>query len=61
MIEQYKHPLSTHFCTFPFEIPHRFYGIQRELVNKSHIYHSFPCTFYLIMAIISVMYIAKTI
>ena len=39
LIKQYWHPLSTNFCIYPFETPHRFYGIRRELVNW------FPSTF----------------
>ena len=31
----YRHPLSTYFCIYPFESPYRFYGIQRELVDKT--------------------------
>ena len=34
LIKQYRHPLSKHFCIYPFESPHRFYGIRLELVNK---------------------------
>ena len=33
MIKQYRYPLSTHFCSYPFESPHRFYGLQQELIN----------------------------
>ena len=43
LIKLYKHPLSTHFCIYPFESPHLFYGIWWELVNKPAIINWFPC------------------
>ena len=48
LIKQYRHPLSTHFCIYPFESLHQFYGIQWELVNKLFIISS-PSTFCLIL------------
>ena len=44
-IKQYRHPLSTHFCIYPFESPHRFYGIRLELVHEPPIINWFPRTF----------------
>ena len=36
LIKQYRHPLSTHLVIYPFESSHQFYGIQRELFDKSN-------------------------
>ena len=36
-IKQYRHVLSTYFCIYPFELPHWFYGIRRELVDETPI------------------------
>ena len=34
LIKQYRYPLSTHFCIYPFESPNRFHGIRWELIYK---------------------------
>ena len=44
-IEPYRHLLSTHFCICSFQLPHWFYGIRRELVNKTPITCCYPSTF----------------
>ena len=44
-IKQYSHLLSTHFGICPFELPHWFYGIWRDLVNETHISTWYPNTF----------------
>ena len=43
-IKHYRHPSLTHFCIYPFESPHWFYGIQRELVNETLKINSSPST-----------------
>ena len=47
LIKQYRYPLCTHFCNYPFELLHRIYDIQRESVNKPPIINWFPCTFFI--------------
>ena len=49
LIKQYRHPLSTDFCIYPFELPHQYYGSQWELVYKPPIINWFPSTFYQIL------------
>ena len=44
LIKPYRHPLSIHLCTYPFESHHRIYGIWRELVNKPPMINLFPST-----------------
>ena len=44
LIKQYRHPLSTHICIYPFESLHRFYDIRRESVNKPPMINWFPST-----------------
>ena len=39
MIKQYRRPLSTHFCIYPFKSQHGFYRIQQELVNTKATYY----------------------
>ena len=46
-IKQYKHPLSIHFCIYPFESPNRCYGIRWELVNKTPMNNSLPSMYIL--------------
>ena len=45
LIKQYRHPLSTIFCIYPFDSQYQFYVIRRELVNKLPIINWFRCTF----------------
>ena len=49
LTKQYRHPTSTHFCIYPFESPHRCFGIWEELVNESPVIIWFPSAFYSIL------------
>ena len=49
LIKQYRHRLFTHFCIYPFESPHRFYSIWRELDNKPRIINWLSIAFWLIL------------
>ena len=42
-IKQYRYPLSTHFCIYPFESPHWFYVMRQKLVEETLIINGFYC------------------
>ena len=48
-IKQFRHPLSRHFCIYPFKSPSWFYGNRWELVNETPIINWLPSTFCLIL------------
>ena len=60
-IKQYRQFLSRHLCISPFELPHWFYDIQRELVNETSIPNWYPSTLCRSWAIIWDVYITKAI
>ena len=45
IIKQYRHPLSTHFCIYPFESLHQCYRILQELAYKTPKINWFPSVF----------------
>ena len=36
LIKQYRHPLSTHSCIYPFESPYRLYGMVNYPIEINH-------------------------